>query len=129
MWEGARRLSSNATGCGECLEERFQFEAGTQSLATSLRFRYRLQTQIHWEGPGAGAHWRLLAHIEGFLTIAGQAGQFDEKVRVGVGVERGLGPRWRGRVDATWQKTGTLISGAPTDDIYLRIRVFHAWTR
>jgi len=111
------------------LEERFQFDTATWSLLTSLRFRYRLHTQIHWEGARAGAHWRLLAHIEGFLTMAGQAGAFDEKVRVGVGVERGFGPRWRGRVDATWQKTGTIISGAATDDVYLRVRVFHAWVR
>jgi hypothetical protein len=109
-------------------EERFQFETATWSLETSFRFRYRLQAQIHWEGARAGAHWRMLAHIEGFLTIAGESRQFDEKVRLGVGIERGFGPRWRGRVDATWQKTGTVISGAPTDDIYLRIRVFHAWT-
>ena len=109
-------------------EERFQFETSTWSLATSFRFRYRLQTQIHWEGARADVHWRLLAHIEGFLTIAGESRQFDEKFRIGVGIERGFGPRWRGRVDATWQKTGTIISGGPTDDVYLRMRVFHAWT-
>ena len=111
------------------LEERFQFATATWNLATSLRFRHRLHTQIHWGGVRAGVHWRLLAHIEGFLTIAGEAGQFDEKVRVGIGVERGFGPRWRGRVDATWQKTGTIISGAPTDDIYLRVRIYHAWVQ
>ncbi len=72
------------------LEERFQFATATWSLATSLRFRYRLHTQIHWEGARADAHWRLLAHFEGFLTIAGETGLLDEKVRAGMGVEHGL---------------------------------------
>jgi hypothetical protein len=111
------------------LEQRFEFETADWRVDASLRVRYRLQTQVRWEGLRPGAHWRLIGHIEGFLTLTGEAGQFDEKVRIGLGVERGFGPVWRVRVDVTWQKVGTLISGAPTDDVYLRVRVFRDWLR
>ncbi len=108
-------------------EERFEFETADWTLDASLRFRYRVQTQFLWGGLRGGVYWRLLGHAEGLLILAGNAGQFDEKVRIGVGIERGFGPAFRLRVDATWQKTGTLFSGAPTDDIYLRVRLFHTW--
>ncbi len=111
------------------LEERFEFETADWTLDASLRLRYRLQTQLSWEGLRPGSHWRLIGHVEGFLTVTGEAGQFDEKVRVGLGVERGLGPTWRVRADVTWQKVGAPFSGAPTDDIYVRVRVFQDWMR
>ncbi len=109
------------------LEERLEFETADWTLDASLRFRYRLQTQLRWEGPRPGSHWRLIGHVEGFLTLTGEAGQFDERVRVGLGVERGFGPAWRVRGDVTWQRVGTLISEAPTDEIYVRVRVFQDW--
>jgi hypothetical protein len=108
-------------------EERFEFETTDWTLDASFRLRYRLQTPFQWGGISGEAYWRLLLHIEGFLTVAGDAGQFDEKVRIGAGIERGFGSAWRLRVDVTWQKVGTLTSGAPTDAIYLRVRAFHAW--
>ncbi len=109
------------------LEERFEFRTTDWNLDASLRFRYRLQTQFLWGGFRGGAYWRFIGHIEGFVTLTGEAGQFDEKVRIGAGIERGFGPKLRLRVDATWQKTGLIVTGAPTDDIYLRVRVFHVW--
>ena len=109
------------------LEERFEFQTTDWTLDASFRIRYRLQPAFRWGGVSGEAFWRLLLHIEGFLTAAGDAGQFDERVRIGASVERGFGSAWRLRVDATWQKTGTIISGAPTDDVYLRVRAFHSW--
>ena len=53
--------------------------------------------------------------------------EVEEKLRIGVGIERGFGSAWRLRIDATWQKTGLNVFNAPTDDIYLRVRVFHMW--
>ncbi len=111
------------------LEERFEFETAEWTVDASLRFRYRLQSQVRWEGLRPGSHWRLIGHVEGFLTLTGEAGQFDEKIRIGLGVERGLGPAWRVRADVTWQKVGAPFSGAPTDDIYVRVRVFQDWLR
>ena len=111
------------------LEERLEFETDDWTLEASLRFRYRLQTQVRWQGLRPGSHWRLIGHVEFFFTLSGEAGQFDERVRAGLGVERGLGPAWRVRADVTWQHVGTLISGAPTDEIYVRVRVFQEWLR
>jgi hypothetical protein len=111
------------------LEERFEFVTEDWTLNASLRLRYRLQTQLSWQGLKQGSHWRVIGHVEGFLTFEGDAGQFDEKVRVGLGVECGFGPAWRVRADVTWQKVGAPFSGAPTDDIYVRVRVFQDWLR
>lgn len=55
--------------------------------------------------------------------MAGNAGQFDEKLRIGLGVERGFVIGIRARLDVTWQKVGALIGGT-TDDLYIRFRVF-----
>ena len=109
------------------LEERFEFETADWTLDASLRIRYRLQIQFLWSGIRGAAYWRFIGHAEGFATLTGEPGQFDEKLRIGVGIERGFGPKLRLRVDATWQKTGLIVTGAPTDDIYLRVRVFHVW--
>jgi len=109
------------------VEERFEFETTDWTLDASLRIRYRLQIQFLWGGIRGAAYWRFIGHAEGFATVTGEAGQFDEKVRIGAGIERGFGPKLRLRVDATWQKTGLIVTGAPTDDIYLRVRVFHVW--
>jgi len=107
------------------LEERFEFRTTDWNLDASLRFRYRLQTEFLWGGFRGGAYWRFIGHIEAFLTLTGEAGQFDEKARIGAGIERGFGPKLRLRVDATWQKTGLIVFSEPTDDIYLRVRLFH----
>jgi hypothetical protein len=107
------------------VEERFEFETTDWNLDASLRIRYRLQTQFLWSGVRGAAFWRVLAHVEAFATVTGEAGQFDEKLRIGLGIERGFGAKLRLRVDATWQKEGLDLFGSPTDDIYIRVRVFH----
>jgi hypothetical protein len=109
------------------LEERFEWETDTWNSDQSLRFRYRLQTRYSFSGPLENAQWQVLLHGEAFFTVAGNAGQFDEKVRIGAGLELATGAALRTRLDLTWQKVGTLFSGAPTDDLYIRVRVFQRW--
>ena len=107
------------------LEQRLQWKTQTGDLTAQLRFRYRLQIQVLWSGIKGQAHWRILLHGEAFFTLSGEAGQFDEDWRIGIGVERGISPQWRVRVDLTFQKEGLPLSGEPTNDLYLRLRVFH----
>jgi len=109
------------------LEERFEWETDTWTSDISLRFRYRLQSRYSFSGLLENASWQVLLHVEGFLTFAGDPGQFDRKVRIGAGLERAFGAAWRTRLDLTWQKGGGLFSGAPTDDFYVRLRVFQDW--
>ena len=108
------------------LEERLEWETDGGSSDPSLRLRYRLQVQFSLTGPLDVASWRLLAHGEGFLGT-GTAGQFDERARIGVGLERVFSAAWRTRLDLTWQKMGRPFSGADTSDLYIRLRVFQDW--
>jgi len=109
------------------LEERFEWETDEWSLDASLRLRYRLQTRYSFSGPLEDAQWEVLFHGEAFITLAGNAGQFDEKWRVGAGLEVKMGAAWRSRLDLTWQKLGSPFSGASADDLYIRVRVFQRW--
>ncbi len=36
-------------------------------------------------------YWRALLHVEGFVTIAGNAGQFEEQLRIGAGLGSNVG--------------------------------------
>ena len=111
------------------LEERLEFETDDWSLDASLRLRYRLQTQYALPGAPENAIWRVRANIEAFLTLAGDEGQFRENVRLGLGIGREFGPVWSAWLDAVWQKTGRVFSGAPTDDLFIRVRVHQDWIR
>lgn len=111
------------------LEERFEFETDGWTLDASLRARYRLRTEFRFAGLQEGANWRLIGNIEGFLTVAGNAGQFDETFRIGFGIERGFVIGFRVRLDLTWQKVGAPFSGAATDDLYIRFRIFQRWLK
>ena len=109
------------------LEERLEFETRDWTLDASLRARYRLQTEFRWGAVPSGAGWRLLGHIEAFVTLIGDAGQFNERVRMGAGIERSLVSNARVRLDLTWQKVGTIFSRAPSDELFIRLRVFQRW--
>ena len=109
------------------LEERFEWETDEWRSDVSLRFRYRLQTRYSFSGPLENAQWQVLLHGEAFITLAGNAGQFDEKWRIGAGLELAMGAAWRSRLDLTWQKVGAPFSGASADDLYIRVRVFQRW--
>ena len=66
---------------------------------------------------------------EAFLTVAGDEGQFRENVRLGLGIRREFGSAWSAWLDAVWQKTGRVFSGAPTDALFIRVRVHQYWIR
>jgi hypothetical protein len=83
--------------------------------------------KIGWKGVREGAHWRLLAHFEGFLTLTGEAGQFDERVRLGLDIERAFASPWQVRGGVTWQQERA-FSSATTDEVYIRVRFFHTLT-
>jgi len=66
---------------------------------------------------------------EAFLTLAGDQGQFRENVRLGLGIGREFGPDWNAWLDFVWQKAGRVFSSAPTDDLFIRVRVHQDWIR
>ena len=110
------------------LEERFEW-GGAGESDVALRLRYRLGTQYALPGARENAIWRVRANGEAFLTVAGDAGQFNETVRLGLGIGREFGIAWTAWLDAVWQKTGRVFTGAPTDDLYIRVRVHQNWIR
>ncbi len=105
------------------LEERLAWETDGWTLDASLRGRYRLQVDYSFTGYRSSSDWRVLFHIEGFLTLAGNAGQSDQRLRIGAGVGRNVGSGVRVRADFTWQKVG-FDPLAPSDHLYVRLRVF-----
>ncbi len=110
-------------------EERFQWGGGTETTNVSIRLRYRLRTQYALPGPQGRPPWRVRAVGEAFLTVVGDAGQFRETARLGLGIGREFGNAWGVWLDATWQKIGRVFTGAPTNDFYIRVRVDQHWIR
>jgi len=110
------------------LEERLEW-GGAAGSDLALRLRYRLETRYALPGTPGNAIWRVRANGEAFLTVAGDAGQFNETVRLGLGIGREFGAAWTAWLDAVWQKTGRVFTGAPTDDLYIRVRVHQNWIR
>lgn len=51
----------------------------------------REQTDFSFSGFAPGSDWRIVFHIEGFLTLAGTAGVVEEQLRIGLGVCRNEG--------------------------------------
>ena len=88
--------------------------------------RFRRRTACRGSALQSGGYWRLVGHAEGFLTFFIEA---DEKVRVGVGIERAVVSNARVRLDLTWQIVGAPFSGAPTDEFYIRLRLYQRWAR
>ncbi len=105
-------------------EEQFDFNTRTWESLNSLRMRYRLRTYIEWSAFRPGRYWRLLGSVEGFLTLAGEQGQFREQFRVSLGLERSYVPGIRTRFDATWQREGQLFGEGSIEDLFLRVRLF-----
>jgi len=106
------------------IEERLEWRTNDGTLRSSLRLRYRLQAQYDVGQPTGRAWWKLLATAEGFGAPTGAAGQFDERARLGLGVERRSSTSMRFRMEVTWQKSGRVFTGAPTDDVYFRLRAY-----
>ncbi len=111
------------------LEERFEFNTETWDSQISLRLRYRIRASHQW---GAWLRrdrmWRVLLSAELFARLAGQEGQAQEQIRVVAGLERGIGPAWRARLEATWQKAGRFFAEGSFNELFLRLRAFHNWS-
>ena len=105
------------------IEERLQWATDDWTFDASLRGRYQLQVDYSFSGFTSRSDWRALFHVEGFVTVAGDAGLFNERLRIGVGLGRNVGSVLRIRADLTWQKVGT------NDHLYIRLRVFQGWLR
>ena len=108
-------------------EERLEWETADWTLDASLRGRYKLQMDYGFSG-FRGLGWRVLFHIEAFVTLAGNAGELEEQLRVGVGLGRNVRSNLRIRADLTWQRVLFDLS-APSDLFFLRFRFFQGWLR
>ena len=107
------------------LEQQFETTQSSSRSRTALRLRYRLRPTLDWNREGASRYWRLLLSAEAFARLTGQRGQFDEEIRITLGLEKGFSNRLRIRLDTTWQKEGVVFD-APVEDVFIRVRVFHA---
>jgi Protein of unknown function (DUF2490) len=107
------------------IEERLSWQIDDGTLRNSTMLRYRLRAEYDLSRYLDRPSWRLLASVEGFATPTDGTRQFNERGRIGIGAERRSPSGLRLRVEATWQKTGRLFTGAPTTDLLLRLRVFH----
>lgn len=110
------------------LEERFDFNTTNWSSKISLRFRYRILLVYKF---GAVAqhdrYWKIRAGGESFVTLAGNEGQFQERVRATVSMERSLRRGFAFRLEVYWQKEGLFfISDESISSIFLRIRLFQS---
>jgi len=106
------------------VEWRVEYNTNTWEVVKSLRMRYRFRVHVDLSAFKPGRYWRALGGIELFGTLAGQQGQFQEKFRLGAGLERSFSTGLRLRLDVTWQKSGRLFNPTSTDALYLRIRFF-----
>lgn len=109
------------------LEERFDFNTDTWKSRNSLRLRYALALTHKFAARYQEARfWRVRAGGEGFLTVAGDEGQFREEVRASLAVDRSLRRDMVLRFEATWQQEGLFFdSSKSVDVIYFRFRLFY----
>ncbi len=112
------------------LEERIDTYIGDVDSRVSVRFRYRLRA-FHRSGAFmTDGSWMLYGSAEFFATVLGNQGQFQELIRLVLGVERTYG-RLRARVDVTWQlrEQGIVVFSGDVNDIFIRFRLFHTFGR
>jgi hypothetical protein len=110
------------------LEERFDFNTANWDSKISLRFRYRLLLVYKF---GAAVqhnrYWKIRAGGESFVTLTGDEGQFQERVRASVSLERSLRRGFAFRLEIYWQKEGLFfLSDESVNNIFIRIRLFQS---
>lgn len=109
------------------LEERFEWDTRDWELDASIRLRYRLRAAYRWDAfLQQERYWQAFASAEFFAKLLGEEGQFQEQIRLALGIERSFSRRARLRVEAVWQSVGEFF-GSPVNDLFLRVRVFHNW--
>jgi hypothetical protein len=110
------------------LEERFEINTDTWDADNSLRGRYRLRFRCRLAAFDWGQFWSLTANGEVFFTLAGQEGQQQEQVRVGLGAERTFTHGRRLRFEVTWQQQGLFYDpGQSGEYIYFRLGFLRSW--
>ena len=109
------------------LEERFDFNTSTWTSQVSLRGRYQLAASLKWDAVQPDRYWSLTGTVEGFLTLAGDQGQFREQVRATIGLERSFRRSLRIRGEVSWQQRRLFVQGTEVSDVFLRVRIFQGW--
>jgi hypothetical protein len=79
---------------------------------------------MRWDEPQEGWYWRVYASVEALANTTGNPGQFNEKARSALVLERGYGGGRRGQVELAWQRQGRVFEREPVSDLFLRIRFF-----
>ena len=111
------------------LEERFDFNTETWSTNTSLRLRYKLNASYRFATIEHNRFWQVSAGGEAFFTITGTEGQFQERSRLTLGVDRSLDLDIHFRFELTWQYESPLFDdGDDTgSSLYFRFRLVKSW--
>ena len=110
------------------LEERFDLNTETWSALVSIRLRYQFSIKFKWAAFVPGRYWQLSASGEGFLTLSGEQGQFQESSRATLGLDRSFNRDHHARLEITWQnQTWFFDPDVEISDIYFRIRFAKSW--
>jgi hypothetical protein len=111
------------------IEQRIALDTESWDARTSLRGRYRVYTYFDWARQSPTRYWRFLAGCEAFLTVAGHQGAYRERFRLSAALERGVRAGVRVVGEVTFQRVGWLLADSTIDDLLLRVRLFHEWSR
>ena len=110
------------------LEERYDYNAATWEVRTSLRGRYRLSAAYQFGARRTDRFWQVGVSGEIFATFTGQQGQMREQSRVTLGLDRSLRRDIHFRFELTWQEEGALSDeGDGVTNLYFRFRLTKKW--
>jgi hypothetical protein len=110
------------------LEERVEFDTDNWNSKISLRLRLRLMFIYKFNAMEESRYWRILAGLEGFATLTGEQGQFQEQGRASIAADRSLRDDIVLRFEITWQKqNGFIIQNESVNTIYFRLRLYYTW--
>ena len=110
------------------LEERFDFNLKTWNAQNSARIRYRMGISYRWAAYQPGRFWETTASVEAFYTFAGEQGQFQERARATIGLDRSFDREVHLRFEVTWQQERLFFDPKQSvSDIYFRLRFTQSW--
>jgi hypothetical protein len=109
------------------VDERFDFNTVTWDSKNSARARYKLKLSFRWAAVRKHRYWQVTAGAEGFYSFAGEQGQFRERSRVTLGLNRSLARNNHLRFEVTWQQKARLFQSGNISDIYFRFRYTRSW--
>jgi len=110
------------------LEERFDFDTADWDSRISLRLRFQILFVYQFQAIQEHRFWRIRGGGEGFFTLGGEQGQFQEQARASISIDRSLRSGTVLRFETTWQKESRFFaSGQSVDTIYFRFRLYYSW--